>query len=363
MTTVPDPPPYQDDSRTLAALESLDRISLAAIHAELTGSRALDDQPADLDTVCARLRVQDRHRWLVRRWLTALTSRRLAHHTPDGHWTRTDTTPPLEDLGALPTVYAAAGFDQRMAGFHQNVLSRLGPLLRGEEDVQRHFFGEGEVVSALRSYQDGTVSRHLNTLAGRTLSRLPADGPPHVVELGAGVGLATRAALDALGDRPVSYLVTDVSPLFSEVLRDRFGPRLAGYTHLDINRPRPATVPAGHADVVLAGNVLHNAVDLPRSLALVGELLRPGGSLLFTESDRERPAILTSLMFLLSSPPGAPRAGSRDRRAPADRTFLTVDEWREELHDAGLTPLRVTPSPGDRYAGCGQILVHARKEP
>jgi hypothetical protein len=99
------------------------------------------------------------------------------------------------------------------------------------------------------------------------------------------------------------------------------------------------------AHVVVAGNVLHNAVDIGVTLGHVHRALPPGGLLLFTESVRDSAVTLTGMQFLLSPPAGRPRI------------FLDEDEWLSELDIAGFD---TEPGAADES---GQRLFVARRRP
>lgn len=133
----------------------------------------------------------------------------------------------------------AAGFDQRWAGYNARSLALLDPLLRG---------GLGDVLD----------------LACGTANLLPR-----------------------LGDRPRSYIGTDLS---REMLRAA-RPRLAA-------APIPAAVAAADAgrlpflaasfDTVVCASALHDLPDPAAALAETRRVLRPGGRLLLLDWSRER---------------------------------------------------------------------------
>ncbi|MEV5409702.1 class I SAM-dependent methyltransferase [Thermopolyspora sp. NPDC052614] len=266
------------------------------------------------------------------------------------------------DVGALlRDGYAALGFPPLMARFHAEALARLGELVRDEVTVQQLLFRDGDVLGALAAYQDNVFTDYLNAACGRLLRRLAERGPapPRIVELGGGGGAATAAVLRALDGVPTDYVFTDVSRAFTTAARERFGDRLS-YRLLDINANLAAwAMTPGNADVVLAANVLHNAVNIGRTLGRIRRLLRPGGALVFTESIRENHVILTSMQFLLSAPPGRTRPGEADRRAARGEVFLDSDGWYRELAAAGFTPVCALPDADDPLAAAGQHLFWA----
>ncbi|MBN9743401.1 class I SAM-dependent methyltransferase [Amycolatopsis sp. A1MSW2902] len=288
-----------------------------------------------------------RHEPLLRRWRVALAS------PPERQ-----PVDPREEDAALEHAYAQLGFRPRMAQFHRAALAVLPALLRDEISLHRLLFGEGDVLEALAAYQSGLVTRALNRALADTVAGL-ADGrrtPLHVLEVGAGAGLTTDAVLAAVDDRvdghAVDYRVSDLSAVFTQDALVRYrGRRGLRADLVDLDRDLPAQgVPAGSVDVLVAGHVLHNAVDLPWTLRALRAALGPGGVLLFTESVGEPPAVLTSMSLLLSPAPGRAGAGSGDGRLAADRLFPDLPGWARLLEAAGFAAPALAPEPGSALA-------------
>jgi SAM-dependent methyltransferase len=355
------------------ALRRLERISLRAIQALLAADGALPpDGPArTVEETAAVLRAAPRHVWLVGRWLAALAEegavsrtggRYLASGDPAGGLENAETAGGVADERAmLRDCYAALGFPPTMARFHEETLARLGELVRDEVTIQQLLFRDGDVLAALAAYQDNVFTDYLNAACGRLLRHVAQRGPAplRVVELGGGGGGATAAALRALRGVDTDYVFTDISRAFTAAARERFGDLLS-CRPLDIDADlHEWGMPPESADVVLAANVLHNAVHIGRTLGRIRRVLRPGGVLVFTESTRENHVILTSMQFLLSAPPGRPGPGGADRRSARGEVFLDAAGWHEELAAAGLTPVFTLPEAESPLAVTGQYLFYA----
>ncbi|TDC24419.1 hypothetical protein E1265_09710 [Streptomyces sp. 8K308] len=119
-------------------------------------------------------------------------------------------------------------------------------------------------------------------------------------------------------------------------------------------------MPPGAADVVVAANVLHNALHIDATLIRLRRLLAPGGLLVVIEPCREHYQAMTSMQFLMSPRDGAPRPGTSDIRAGTDQIFLTDTEWSAVLAEAGYRPLSDLPAPDHPLAPLGQRLFVAR---
>ncbi|WP_437568969.1 methyltransferase [Sorangium sp. So ce542] len=346
------------------AMQRLEAISLRAIWELLLASGAVHPggEERTAEEIVGALGAAPRHAWLVRRWLAALTDRGVLSKTADRFVWRGA----LRDAGAaadLPDAYAALGFPPAMAEVHQAALRRLHELVRDEVSIQQLLFRDRQDLSAVAAYQDNVFTAYLGA-AGAHLVRCCAelrDRPLRVLELGGGAGLATAAALRALDGAPIDYLFTDISRAFTVAAQERFGRhRGMRYATLDINADFAAQGVEPHAaDVVLAGNVLHNAAHVGRTLRRIRRALAPGGWLIFTDSTRENLAILTAMQFLLSPPADAPPLGSEDRRAGTDQVFVDAPGWNAELLASAFAPRFVLPSLDSPLAVAGQHLFFA----
>jgi SAM-dependent methyltransferase len=368
MSALRSPYPGVDPARLPEAMRALGRISLVAVTSLLVSSGAVrpDGPPRSPGQIMDTLAVAPRHVWLVRRWLEALAEDGAVVRSADGRRFGLDDPVPVREADdALEGAYAVLGFPPVMPAFHRTALGRLPELLRDEVTVQQLLFPDGDALTALAGYQTSAVGEYVNAAAGHAVRDAAERVRPRrvrVVELGGGAGVCTVAVLRALRGVDADYVFTDVSRLFTVAAQQRYGREHPGLrcALLDIDEDfAPQGLPPGSADVVLAGNVLHNAVDARTSLRRIRELLAPGGRLVFTESVGENRAVLTSMAFLLSPEPGRPRVGSGDRRRETGSAFLGAEEWDEELRAAGLAPLGSLPDPESPLAAVGQHLFVA----
>lgn len=372
--------PRQEEADPLSAgLERLDAVSRAAMDRLVRPAL-----PAREPELAAALRAAPRHRALLRRWLATLCRAGLLARDPDGTFRAAAPAPPYRP-GQLADAYAALGFPPEMARYHRAALDRLPDLLSDRISAQHLLFtGPGHDAAhgpeaaagsaahgVLGAYQRNVFTAWLNDRCGQLARTAVArrGRRARVVELGGGAGVTTEAVLGALAGAPrlcPEYLFTDVSRLFTAAAERIPGVRT---TLLDIDADFPAQGFAdGSADVVIAGNVLHNAADLPATLRRTRRLLYPGGELLVLDSVRDTDAVLTSLHFLLSPPAGSehaddPRTRFADRRSGTDDVFPDAAAWREELTGAGFTVCATLPPEGSPYAAAGQLLWHATADP
>ncbi|GAA5065150.1 hypothetical protein GCM10023336_45780 [Streptomyces similanensis] len=320
--------------------------------------------PATADGIAAGLSVAPRHRALLGRWLTALTTAGALSRDQDGvfHATGPAGVPTPYELTAP---YARLGFPPEMARLHGAALDRLPDLLSDRITLADLLPADTDAVTSLGAYQRNAFTARLHErcaelVASETARRGP--GRTTVVELGGGSGAATEAVLDALRGRNAEYLFTDVSPLYTGAAAERLGVRTA---LLDIDADfTDQGLAVGGADIVVAANVLHNAADLPAALRRIRRLLAPGGTLLVVDSAGDCDTVLTSMQFLLSPPASSPhgsdpRTRFSDRRAGTDTVFPTVGEWETDLTAAGFDIRARQPDDPSEPAPAGQYLWYA----
>ncbi|OLT46057.1 hypothetical protein BJF85_17905 [Saccharomonospora sp. CUA-673] len=350
-----------DISSLPAAMRTLDTAALPAMARAVgragpfrPGIRRSGDQIAD------RVRVAPRHRWLLGRWLTVLCEEGLLQRDPDTglfHALHPVRRRDVDEAAAtVPGAAAALGYPAEIGDFFVAALADAPKLLADELAVQTLLFRDGELAAADGAYRDNVINRYLNAAAGRILhAEARRRAPLRVLELGAGVGGTTTAAVAGLAGFDVDYLFTDVSQFFLDAGRHRFGDSLR-YAIADIN----ARLVPGPFDVVLAANVLHNATHIGRLLDRLHAVLAPGGLLVVIESCREHYQALTSMQFLMSPREGMPRPGTDDVRAGTDRIFLTRDEWLGQLAAHGFRTEIELPEPTSPLTALAQHVFTAR---
>jgi SAM-dependent methyltransferase len=189
----------------------------------------------------------------------------------------------------------------------------------------------------------------LNQGAAAALAARGKEGKPlRVLEVGAGTGGATSAALAALrktNTGPVSYLLTDVSVRLLRMTETAIAhwarpDVVLEFERYDLDSDRPGRrVASGGFDVVLAVNALHNATGLVPSLQRLCALLREGGVLIVSESICGAGQQVHQEFFLNLLPMPDHRRGFQSR-------FLSGAAWRQAIREAGLEADIATNSIG-----------------
>ncbi|WP_051698374.1 class I SAM-dependent methyltransferase [Streptomyces albus] len=344
-------------------------VSRAALHSMLhtlrqAGCCTRTGERRTRDEITAAVRPAPAHRRLLHRWLTVLTEEGLLSADASGALRCTADPDTYADLDAVwgparQRWRAAHGSDATVT-YARSSAGELLALLRGERSAAGLLFPRGRTDTARSLYRESATARYQHhaaaALTAGHLRETDSGRVRRVLEAGGGTATTTEVvlpALERLTGTPVEYLFTDVSPFFLDHARDRFGDRLR-YGLLDIDRdPVEQGHAAGTFDAVVAGGVLNAAVDTDRSVRGLTRLLVPGGLLVLTEPTREEHWVLASQGFLLADP--------GDARAATGASFLTHDQWRAVLDEAGLLPVADLPAAGHPLHPLGHRVFAARR--
>ncbi|AEV74835.1 methyltransferase family protein,acyltransferase family protein,phosphopantetheine-containing protein [Mycolicibacterium rhodesiae NBB3] len=349
-----------DMSRIPSARSDLDLFGLHAIWRVLEPVLG-DGATHTADEIADRLQFVERHRWVLRQWLHELTTRGFLHRD-SGYRRAADVPSPIRS--GLVDVCSDLGYLPLFGKFLDDCNRHLADLVADRISVQELLFPNGSTATADAFYRDNAISRYLNlgarTAVADAVRRIAADrSPVRILELGAGVGGMTNDVVAGLDGLPVDYHFTDVSTFFLNAAQRRFADKpWMRFGMVDLNADLRRQPPC---DIVVASNVVHNALDVGRTLGEIHDLLRPGGAVIFIEVCQAHCSFMTSVYFLMSPPPGRSQVGLTDVRAGTDRIFLTQDEWHDQLAANGLTPAKTLPTADHPLSRLDQYVFVAER--
>ena len=237
-------------------------------------------------------------------------------------------------------------------------LEHFEAVLIGGMPATEVLFPEADDALVQGIYRNNPHADFLNRLAAERLVAGHAGGPFRILEVGAGTGGATAAALAALRDRvDLRYTYTDVSRHFLELGRDRFeGPGAEmRFAVLDLERdPLAQGFSPASFDAILAANVLHATRRVGDTLRRLAVLLRPGGRIVINELTRP-PAFVTLSFGLLD---GWWKYDPEEPRCPGS-PLLNPDHWRTALEAAGFGGVSI--HGGEAAGALAQHIIEARR--
>ncbi|KAF4512783.1 hypothetical protein G6O67_000122 [Ophiocordyceps sinensis] len=198
--------------------------------------------------------------------------------------------------------------------------------------------------------------------------RLLSHKSPHLsyIEIGAGTGAATIAALEALGGargdgrRFKRYTFTDISSVFLETAAARLQrwEGLVDYRTLDIEQSPglQGFADAERFDVVIAFHVLHATADLDTTVRNVRQLLKPGGKLILLELTN-----VSDRMACAVAPLPGWWAAEDTHRQHGEGPVITATKWAEMLVMNGFGDVRSsTPNSNNPdLEACSVIVAEA----
>jgi amino acid adenylation domain-containing protein len=172
------------------------------------------------------------------------------------------------------------------------------------------------------------------------LARIAANRSLRILEVGAGYGSLTEHVLPSLRKHD-QYAFTDVSQFFLNRAAERFSEySFLTFDHFDIDTdPQVQGYERHNYDLVLAASVLHNARDLPATLANLRSALAPAGILLLIEETSFFPFFDLG-MGLQQGFDGF--ADSMRREHP----LLSRNGWRQAFSESGFTRCEILNHAG-----------------
>ncbi|KAI1416801.1 hybrid PKS-NRPS PsoA [Hypoxylon sp. FL1857] len=213
-----------------------------------------------------------------------------------------------------------------------NLLGENFPaIVRGQLSPLELLF-EGNRLTKM--YTEGVGAKQANARLGGFVDQLTHRYPAmRILEIGAGTGAATIAALNGAEAGFKSYTFTDVSSGFFESSKAMFLEygELIDYKVLDIERcPLEQGFQEESFDLLIASNVLHATKRLLTTLQNCRKLLRPGGHILLLEPTSET----LRIQFIFSCLPGW-WLGHKDGRPR--RPTISETQWNSILQENGFS--------------------------
>lgn len=234
----------------------------------------------------------------------------------------------------------------RMSSMGEGI-ARIGPqlheILTGKDNGLHYLFSDD---LAERIYQS-TMNSVGESRIAEIVRLLSASNPNmKILEIGAGTGVTTSIALEALdlmdGPSFSQYEFTDVSTGFFEKAKIKFAKWASKirFRSLDVSRdPGAQGFSLGDYDLVIAANVLHATPNLGTTMTHCRRLLKEGGHLLLVEITRP----LLELGINFGVLPGW--WASEDGRTGSP--ILPASGWDHLVQEHGFAPMCCTRRGSD----------------
>ena len=290
---------------------------------------------------------------LATRWLRRLTDAGFAIQEADAY--RAHASIDMLDVDAqLRLVDAALSDNKPLLDYVRHCCGLVGAVVTGRESALETLFPGGDFALAENLYQRSQTMHYGHLMAAAAVRAFaPGAKGLRVLEVGAGVGAATSELLPALGSRVGAYAYSDVSDVFLDRGRERFGhvPALR-FRLFDLDAPLdPAD--AGAFDIIVASNAVHACADLPAALRKLKAALAPGGMLALVEST-------TAFAWFDITTRLIEGWRAFDDTLRQDEPLLPPGTWTQALRDAGFEEAGSWPQAGEAGEALGQHLILAK---
>lgn len=233
----------------------------------------------------------------------------------------------------------------------------LASVLTGDVLGSNVLFPENDAGIVSNIYQKSELSHLINGNLAASLAhairQYQFDRPVRILEIGGGTGGTTQYVLNALEGVELDYCFTDISPLFVNQAKEKFGDQCARYQVLDIEKsPRDQGFEAEDYDFVLCANVIHAARDMEIALKHINALLVRGGGVVLLEGNGKQPWLdvtfgLTDGWWHFT-----------DFRVDGEYPLIESDQWQALLSDNGFSAPEIT----EENSRLPQIVYQFAKE-
>jgi amino acid adenylation domain-containing protein len=343
-------------------MQSLEHLSMVYICQALAGLKVFS-QPNEhysTDQIMRECELLPRYRRLFNRWLNALVENGTLQRRESEIFFAVRSLP-LQSVEALWEELSRYSDEwQPLLQYIRNCGENLVSLLQGQTDPLQLLFPGGSWALTESLYQLNPLSRYFNLIAGEVLRSMveawPQNVPMRVLEIGAGTGGTTAALLPVLRGNDTQYVFTDLSVFFTAHAKKKFKRYpFVDYSLLDINRrPLEQGYQAHGFDVIIAANVLHDAVEVSKSLAYLQTLLAPDGIVLLLEATANTRLQMITIGFIEGL------SAFEDERLETNLPFQSLNQWRSCLEANGYQNFVTFPEEDSQAAQLGEQVMVAQ---
>ncbi len=312
------------------------------------------------ESLVARCRISNMHLRLMRRWLALMASLGHLRQERDSFFAER----PLErpDLAvAWNRAEAALKDDPGLLSYVRNCCRQLTGVVTGSESPLETLFPNGSFEIAEGLYEGSLTSRYVQAVAAAAVESFARTAPRNrqlrVLEIGAGTGSTTAHLLGVLdGDRSF-YCYTDVSDVFLDRGRTRFGGYpFVMFRQFDLERGlEEQGFAEGGFDIVVAANVVHAASEVRKALGTIRALLARGGLLVMIETTAHM-AWFDVTTGLIEGWQVFADAGR------TDSPLLDAAAWNGLCTETGFGEVQSYPDEVSPAACVGQRVILAQRE-
>ncbi len=308
------------------------------------------------------LKVKPQYHQLIIRWLTALKDKKFICEEKGMFYAKTkyadDIAEKAEEDWKL--IDRKIGYSDVLMNYIHSSSTQLKDLLTGKKHPNELLFPQGKLDIAYAAYKDNIVNRSINKVLHEEILEILNKNRQNIriLEIGAGVAGSSLELIEKLHPYNVEYYFTDVSKFFFNEAKKLFSQyNWINYKIYDINKCNWDQGFEGEKfDIILCGNVLHNAEDIKKSLTNIRKMLKNEGKLFIIEEVKKRYALLTSMEFEFAE---AVKEYS-DGRKSKESIFINYEEWKNIIKEMEGHIILSYPEEDDVLYSAGQVLMEVQ---
>ncbi|WP_442113751.1 amino acid adenylation domain-containing protein [Pseudomonas sp. NUPR-001] len=348
-----------------AALSALDHAAEVSLLHWLAGSGLLGrEQPLEFIPLCQALKLQPGQHRLLQHWLTLLTDSAYLQRHSTG-WRCLVEPGDFDQTGAwahFAALAPAALWPEALVDYLQSSATQLAAQLQGQLSPASLMFPQGSAHIAEAMYSRGVHAQVLHQAMAEAIGAIVGRERQRswrILEVGAGTGAASASIIPALAPLAaagvqIDYLFSDVSSYFLNAARERYAAYpWVRFMHFDMNKPAcEQGLQAGSVDLLLSSGALNNALDTPRLLSELRQLLQADAWLVIQELTREHREISISQSLMMETP--------EDLRAANGQLFVHTRQWLDWLNSEAGDAAQSLASSSSVLALLGYDVLVAR---
>lgn len=256
-------------------IEKADKTALMYILRFLVNEKVFEDveKRYSFEQIKGILNVIPKYEQLLMRWLMALKENKYLHLDKEGFYIEeiysTNIAEKAEEEWKLVDKKIQYS-DVLMEYIHESSM-HLKELITGVMHPNELLFPQGNFDIAYAAYKDNIVNRSINRILHNEVLEIIKQQKKkkiRILEVGAGVGGSSIELLSKIQSCNVEYYFTDISNFFfneAKVIFSQYNDWIR-YKIYDINKSNwEQGFENEKFDIILCGNVLHNAVDIKNS--------------------------------------------------------------------------------------------------
>lgn len=312
-----------------------------------------EDRGYSIEEINERMHVHKAFKGLLLRWLGALIEEGIISKShDDGTYIllKRDIDEGEADIywEKWNEAEAKLNYSSQMMKYFGDMRRSLQVIMDGSLDPLDVYFPKGDPVNAIAAYHDNIISMIMNNVMVKAVKhmveakKVNTNDKFRILEIGAGMGGATREIIPAIAGYDVEYYFTDISQFYLKEAQNTFKEYgFVKYLLANMNKPLESQgIEKGSMDLIIFSQAIHNADSIRSVLSNMKKTLTTDGKILIVDTTGEHKSLLTSVSF----------------NAGIGENMVSVSEYMDMFKEEGFIPDVVFPEEGSSIDSAEQHL-------